>query len=90
VARLLDRIALLEGDRGRLFERVHRVNNPFAGVSANVRYLARCWSARTRSGRIVDRQQHVALAQARSSREGARQGAEDGNPAVDARAARDA
>jgi hypothetical protein len=40
VARLLDRIALLEGDRGRLFERVHRVNNPFAGGSANVRYLA--------------------------------------------------
>jgi hypothetical protein len=40
VGRLLDRIAVLEGDRGQLFERMHRVNNAFAGVSANVRYLA--------------------------------------------------
>jgi hypothetical protein len=40
IARLLDRIAVLEGDRGQLFERMHRVNNAFAGVSANVRYLA--------------------------------------------------
>jgi len=39
VARVLDRIAILEGDRGQIFERVHRVNNAFAGVSANVRYL---------------------------------------------------
>lgn len=40
VARVLDRIAIMEGDRGQVFERVHRVNNAFAGVSANVRYLA--------------------------------------------------
>ena len=40
VGRLLDRIAVLEKGRGQLFERIHRVNNAFAGVSANVRYLA--------------------------------------------------
>jgi hypothetical protein len=40
VMRVLDRIAIMEGDRGQVFERVHRVNNAFAGVSANVRYLA--------------------------------------------------